>query len=108
MSGTSHGPTPRAKATSDARSGPSLRSTLFGAACDAAMDAEVDAAIEAALAKYEGDPEEPMIGFRDSMDAIPDEDDCAICRAVNAAYEPPELVPLPDGTVLELRRRRTN
>jgi hypothetical protein len=81
---------------------------LFEAAADAAMDAEVDAAIEAALAPYDHDPEPPMIGFRETIDDLPEDDDCPICRALNAEYGVPELVPLPDGTVLEIRRRRAS
>lgn len=86
---------------------PTLRTTLFEAALGVATDAEVDAAIDAALAPYYNDPEPPMIGFR----MTPDEDtlgceNCVICQVLNAEYGAPELVPLPDGTVLEIRRRR--
>ncbi len=91
-----------------ARTGPSLRTTLFEAAADVAMEAEVDAAIEAALAPYDNDPEPPMIGFRETLDDLPEDDDCPICRALNAEYGTPELFPLPDGTVLEIRRRRNH
>lgn len=87
-----------------------LRSKLFGAAVQTATEVEVEAAteaaIDAALAPYDDDPDPPMIGFRESMDDIPEDDDCPICRSVNAEYAEPSLVPLPDGTVLEIRRRR--
>jgi len=86
---------------------PTLRTTLFDAAVEVATETEVDAAIDAALVSYENDPEPPMIGFRETMDDDPlGCENCVICRALNAEYGAPELVPLPDGTVLEIRRRR--
>ncbi len=102
MSGTMHGRANAASVTAK----PSLRTRLFEIACDVATEAEVDAAIEAALAPYDGDSEPPMIGFRASMDDVPKDDDCPICRELDEMYGAPELVPLPDGTVLEIRRHR--
>ncbi|MGE0395503.1 MAG: hypothetical protein AB7T06_02170 [Kofleriaceae bacterium] len=86
---------------------PTLRATLFEAACEAAMETEIGAMIEAALAPYDNDPEPPMLGFRDSMDDIPEDDDCPICRELNEQYGAPILTPLPDGSVLEIRRARS-
>lgn len=86
---------------------PTLRATLFEAACDAAIEAEVEAAIDVALAPYDDDLEPPMIGFRETLDDDPlGCPECAICQMLNAEYGPAELVPLPDGTYLEIRHRR--
>jgi hypothetical protein len=86
---------------------PTLRSTLFEAAADLATESEVEAIVDAALAAYDNDIEPPMIGFRYSKDDLPEDDDCPICLAMNAEYEPARLIPLPDGTVLEIRRHRS-
>ncbi len=82
---------------------PTLRSTLFEAACDL----ETDAIVDAALAPYDNDSEPPIIGFRYSDDDVPEDDDCPICVAMREEYEPPRSIPLPDGTVLEIRRHRS-
>ena len=97
------------RANGSIRNGSSLRAALFEAACDVAVEAEVEAAVEAALARYDADPEPPMIGFRmaNERDADLECESCAICQMLAAEYEEPELVPLPDGSVLELRRHRS-
>lgn len=84
---------------------PTLRSTL----AEATIDSATEATIARALARYESDREPPMIGFVESIDggAI-DCERCVICRMLDAEYGPPERVPLPDGSVLEIRRHRSN
>lgn len=87
---------------------PRLRSTLLDAAIDSATEAATEAAIEAALAPYDKDPEPPMIGFMESINGDPiDCENCIICRMLDAEYGPAERVPLPDGSVLEIRRHRS-